>query len=250
MEQQYKSSDDNNPTLDVTLLSQLSGGELWVAALCHTHTQLSAGIRIATHCTSPARLHLAATMISHLLHRGVIVSTGLHNDTMLTFNVLKDSYGPPPGIVRSRWYIYTTYLLLQRLLLLAAECWHQASISNGVKHNVQCPRFQATVFFVGVQLCCHHCYLHPHYVMSDTTVQTFFFPFIGLKVIFSWTWDDGINGRWVIYYQSAAGPCLQCLHAFPPEYLHWNVHLRSPDDDAANLGALFNALYNGLQSYF
>ena len=91
MEQQYKSSDDNNPTLDVTHLSQLSGGELWVAALCHTHTQLSAGIRIATHCTSPARLHLAATMISHLLHRGVIVSTGLHNDTMLTFNVLKDS---------------------------------------------------------------------------------------------------------------------------------------------------------------
>ena len=82
MEQQYKSCDENNPTLDVTHLSQLSGGELWVAALCHTHTQLSAGIRIATHCTSPARLHLAAIMISHLLHRGVIVSTGLHNDTM------------------------------------------------------------------------------------------------------------------------------------------------------------------------
>ena len=84
MEQQYKSSDDNNPTLDVTLLSQLSGGELWVAALCHTHTQLSAGIRIATHCT----FHLQPGSKSNnditsftLLY--IEVSTGLRNDTML-----------------------------------------------------------------------------------------------------------------------------------------------------------------------
>ena len=125
------------------------------------------------------------------------------------FNVLKDSYGPPPGIVKFR-EVPLTHLhnISPPPESPAPSCWHRASISNGVKRYVQCPRFQATVFFVGVQLCCHHCYLHPHYVMSDTTVQTFFSPvhrfksYLQLNV--GW-W----NGSWVIYYRSAPGPCLQ-----------------------------------------
>ena len=65
---------DNNPTLDVTHLSQLSSSQL-CTGWPHSHSVISRD-QNSRH-TSPARLHLAATT-THLLE----VSTVLRNDTM------------------------------------------------------------------------------------------------------------------------------------------------------------------------